>query len=198
MSKVHTFKILVVGDAGVGKSSLLLRFTDDVFNPNLGPTVGVDFKVKICTFNGVSFKLAIWDTAGQERFMALNPAFYRGAQGVLLVYDVTNARSFRKLNHWLEEINRYATHREIVKILVGNKMDMEIDRQVLKSDGESFASTHGMLFLETTATNQACVQLAFEQLIFTIVQKPGLFKQNSTAIVPKKKEKNGFQNCNHC
>ncbi|XP_012588221.1 PREDICTED: ras-related protein Rab-18 isoform X2 [Condylura cristata] len=124
-----TLKILIIGESGVGKSSLLLRFTDDTFDPELAATIGVDFKVKTISVDGNKAKLAIWDTAGQERFRTLTPSYYRGAQGVILVYDVTRRDTFVKLDNWLSELETYCTRNDIVNMLVGNKIDK---RQVQK------------------------------------------------------------------
>ncbi|XP_067397535.1 ras-related protein Rab-18-B-like isoform X3 [Emydura macquarii macquarii] len=118
-----TLKLLVVGDSAVGKSSLLLTFTDETFEPCLNPTIGVDLKVKNMVVEGNPVQLAIWDTAGQERFRTLTPSYYRGAQGVILVYDVTRKDTFTKLMTWLNELETYATRSNIVKMLVGNKID---------------------------------------------------------------------------
>ena len=97
-------KILIIGESGVGKSSLLLRFTDDQFDPDQEATIGVDFKVKVINNNGNKVKLAIWDTAGQERFRTLTPSYYRGAQGAILVYDISSRESFQKVEDWLNEV----------------------------------------------------------------------------------------------
>uniref|UniRef100_A0A4W6BVS6 RAB18B, member RAS oncogene family n=1 Tax=Lates calcarifer TaxID=8187 RepID=A0A4W6BVS6_LATCA len=118
-----TLKLLIIGESGVGKSSLLLRFTDDTFDPEQPATIGVDFKVKTLAIDGNKAKLAIWDTAGQERFRTLTPSYYRGAQGVILVYDVTKRDTFTKLENWLNELETYTTRNDIVKMLVGNKID---------------------------------------------------------------------------
>uniref|UniRef100_A0AAQ5X6R6 RAB18A, member RAS oncogene family n=1 Tax=Amphiprion ocellaris TaxID=80972 RepID=A0AAQ5X6R6_AMPOC len=118
-----TLKILIIGESGVGKSSLLLRFTDDTFDPEQSATIGVDFKVKTISVDGNKAKLAIWDTAGQERFRTLTPSYYRGAQGVILVYDVTRRETFTKLDNWLNELETYCTRNDLVKMLVGNKID---------------------------------------------------------------------------
>ena len=121
----HLFKLLLIGDAGVGKSSMLLRFTDDTFSEQLQSTIGVDFKVKMITVNGKKVKMTIWDTAGQERFRTLTSSYYRGAQGIVLVYDVNRRDTFENLNHWLKEVEAYspAAGRDVVKLLVGNKID---------------------------------------------------------------------------
>jgi Ras-related protein Rab-18 len=122
-----TLKILIIGESGVGKSSLLLRFTDDLFDPSMAATIGVDFKVKTLTVDGNRAKLAIWDTAGQERFRTLTPSYYRGAQGAILVYDATSYDSFRKLDVWLNELDTFANKTDMVKMLVANKIDKVIN-----------------------------------------------------------------------
>ena len=115
-------KVLVVGETGVGKSSLMLRYTDEKFMADILPTVGLDFRVKVMELAGYSVKVSIWDTAGQERFKNISSAYYRGAQGVVLVYDITERRTFQNLDGWLEELDRYGGT-EMVKVVVGNKRD---------------------------------------------------------------------------
>jgi Ras-related protein Rab-18 len=116
-----TFKLLLIGDSGTGKSSLLLRFTDDTWiaPEEVSATIGVDFKVKVVDVDGKRFKLTIWDTAGQERFRTLTSSYYRGAQGVILVYDVSNRASFEHLQLWFTELETYASSKEVIKIIVG-------------------------------------------------------------------------------
>ncbi|KXJ14800.1 ras-related protein Rab-18-B [Exaiptasia diaphana] len=173
-----TLKILIVGESGVGKSSLLLRFTDDTFDPDIGATIGVDFKVKTISVEGNKAKLAIWDTAGQERFRTLTPSYYRGAQGVILVYDTCNIDTFDKLEEWLNEVEMYSTKKDIVKMLVGNKIDKN-NREVDRKQGLQFARRHSMLFIEASARTKEGVQLAFEELVEKIIQTPGLWQTDS-------------------
>ncbi|CAI9729420.1 ras-related protein Rab-18A-like [Octopus vulgaris] len=170
-----TLKILIIGESGVGKSSLLLRFTDDTFDPEQASTIGVDFKVKTLAVDGNKAKLAIWDTAGQERFRTLTPSYYRGAQGVILVYDVCSKQSFSKLDAWLNELETFATKHDLVKMLVGNKIDKE-RREVSKEEGLKFARKHHMLFIEASAKTREGVQCAFEELVEKIIQTPGLWE----------------------
>lgn len=170
----HLFKVLLIGDAGVGKSSMLLRFTDDSFDENLGSTIGVDFKVKVVTAGEKKVKLTLWDTAGQERFRTLTSSYYRGGQGVILVYDVTRPETFENLHQWLEEIETYTPGRgsEIVKLLVGNKIDRK--RAVSRESAESWARQKGMLFLETSAKDNLGVDAAFEEVVQKIIDNPVL------------------------
>ncbi|KAG7319942.1 hypothetical protein KOW79_017085 [Hemibagrus wyckioides] len=172
-----TLKILIIGESGVGKSSLLLRFTDDTFDPELAATIGVDFKVKTIAVDGNRAKLAIWDTAGQERFRTLTPSYYRGAQGVILVYDVTKRDSFTKLENWLNELETYCTRNDLVKMLVGNKIDKD-NREVDRNEGLKFARKHSMLFIEASAKTRDGVQCAFEELVEKILQTPGLWESS--------------------
>ncbi|XP_048416761.1 ras-related protein Rab-18-like isoform X1 [Stegostoma tigrinum] len=170
-----TLKILIIGESGVGKSSLLLRFTDDTFDSEIGSTIGVDFKVKTMKFDDNSIKLAIWDTAGQERFRTLTPSYYRGAQGVILVYDVTRRETFGKLDNWLNELETFSTKHGIVKMLVGNKIDKK-NREVDRSEGLRFARKHSMLFIEASAKTCDGVDCAFEEVVEKILQTPGLWQ----------------------
>ncbi|KDR14057.1 ras-related protein Rab-18-B-like [Zootermopsis nevadensis] len=174
-----TLKILIIGESGVGKSSLLLRFTDDNFDPSEPSTIGADFKAKNITVGNTTVKLAIWDTAGQERFRSLTPSYYRDAQGAILVYDVSNIQTFQKLETWLEELDTYSTKNNIVKMVVGNKIDKG-NREVSRDDGMKFARRHQTLFIESSAKTRDGVQCAFEELVQKIIQTPGLWERIQT------------------
>ncbi|RVE59019.1 hypothetical protein OJAV_G00200090 [Oryzias javanicus] len=173
-----TLKILIIGESGVGKSSLLLRFTEDTFDPEQSATIGVDFKVKTISVDGNKAKLAIWDTAGQERFRTLTPSYYRGAQGVILVYDVTRRETFTKLDNWLNELETYCTRNDLVKMLVGNKIDKE-NHEVDRAEGLKFARKHSTLFIEASAKTKDGVQCAFEELVEKVIQTPGLWQSEN-------------------
>lgn len=166
----HLFKILLIGNSGVGKSSLLLRFTAGKFD-ELSPTIGVDFKVKHILFRGKRIKLTIWDTAGQERFRTLTSTYYRGAQGIILVYDVKRRNTFTDLSDmWLKEVDRFSTNTDCIKMLIGNKVDLEeSSRVVTKKEGIAFARQHGCLFLEASAKTSINVQRCFDELLHKIM-----------------------------
>jgi len=169
-----TFKILIIGDSGCGKSSLMMRFVDGMFDPDISATIGVDFKVKTMCVEGNNVKLAIWDTAGQEKFRTLTPSYYRGAHGVILVYDTSAKSSFLNLDGWRQEIDTYVTKQNAVRMLVGNKID-KTNREVERQDGLNYAKKHAMLFIESSAKTEECVQDAFEELVTKIVQTPELW-----------------------
>ncbi|KAJ1820659.1 Ras- protein Rab-18-B [Coemansia sp. S610] len=176
-----TFKILLVGDSNVGKSSILLRFTDDHFLPpeDTSATIGVDFKVKLYDLGGTRYKLTIWDTAGQERFRTLTSSYYRGAQGVILVYDVCSRESFEHLNNWIDELNTYCSNDDIIKMVIGNKIDKESERQVPRKEGAEYARKHQTLFLECSAKTKIGVQQAVEELVNKIVETPSLWRKST-------------------
>ncbi|VDD87352.1 unnamed protein product [Enterobius vermicularis] len=173
---IATLKILIVGDSGVGKS----RF-DTFISFNAKQFSGVDFRVAHMSVDGNRVKLAIWDTAGQERFRTLTPSYYRGAQGVICVYDVTNRSTFDHLTHWMVEVDTYSTKSDAVKMLVGNKIDMGgLNFKVTREEGLAFAKKHRMLFIEASAKTREGVQCAFEELIEKIIQTPGLWEAERT------------------
>lgn len=153
---------------------MLLRFTDDTFDEALQSTIGVDFKVKMLNARGKRIKLTIWDTAGQERFRTLTSSYYRGAQGIILAYDVTRTETFENLNQWLSEVEVYCPGggNDVVKILVGNKIDME--RFVSRSDADEWARSKGMIFLECSAKTKKGIEEVFQEVVEKILDNPVL------------------------
>ncbi|CAH1453961.1 unnamed protein product [Lactuca virosa] len=179
----YLFKLLLIGDSGVGKSSLLLSFTSANAIEDLSPTIGVDFKVKFVTIDGKKLKLAIWDTAGQERFRTLTSSYYRGAQGVIMVYDVTRRETFTNLSDiWAKEIDMHSTNQDCIKMLVGNKVDKESDRVVTKKEGIEFAREYGCLFIECSAKTRVNVEQCFEELVLKIMDTPSLIAEGSATM----------------
>ncbi|XP_057512449.1 ras-related protein RABC2a-like [Actinidia eriantha] len=197
-----SFKILLIGDSGVGKSSLLVTFISNSVE-DLAPTIGVDFKIKHLTVGGKRLKLTIWDTAGQERFRTLTSSYYRGAQGIILVYDVTRRETFTNLSDvWAKEVDLYSTSQDCVKILVGNKVDRESERVVSREEGIALAKEHGCLFLECSAKTRENVEQCFEELALKIMEVPTLLEEGSTVvkrnILKQKQEYNAHPSGGSC
>lgn len=167
-------KLLIIGESNVGKSSMILRFTEGEFHENMQSTVGMDYKTKQITVDGNTVKLAIWDTAGQERFRTLTPSYYRDGQGAILVYDVTDRLTFLKLETWLDELNTYCNRTDIVKMVVGNKIDLP-NREVTTAEGLQFARRHQTMYIESSAKTEDGIKCSFEELVQKIIQTPGLW-----------------------
>ncbi|KAI0479295.1 P-loop containing nucleoside triphosphate hydrolase protein [Xylariaceae sp. FL0804] len=168
----YLFKLLLIGDSGVGKSCLLLRFADDTYTESYISTIGVDFKIRTIELDGKTVKLQIWDTAGQERFRTITSSYYRGAHGICVVYDVTDMDSFNNVKQWLQEIDRYATE-GVNKLLVGNKSDMSDKKVVEYTVAKEFADSLGIPFLETSAKNASNVEQAFLTMARQIKERMG-------------------------
>lgn len=153
------FKLLIIGDSGVGKSSLLIRFSDNMFNGSYITTIGVDFKIRTVVLNGHRVKLQIWDTAGQERFRTITSTYYRGTHGVIIVYDVTNGESFANVKRWLSEIEHNCD--VVNKVLVGNKNDHPERKVVITEDAQRFAHQMDIQLFETSAKDNINVEEMF-------------------------------------
>ncbi|KAF2084400.1 ras-domain-containing protein [Saccharata proteae CBS 121410] len=179
----YLFKLLLIGDSGVGKSCLLLRFADDTYTESYISTIGVDFKIRTIELDGKTVKLQIWDTAGQERFRTITSSYYRGAHGICVVYDVTDMDSFNNVKQWLQEIDRYATE-GVNKLLVGNKSDMADKKVVEYSVAKEFADSLGIPFLETSAKNASNVEQAFLTMARQIKERMGTTTVNNKPTVP--------------
>lgn len=161
MNYAYLFKYIIIGDTGVGKSCLLLQFTDKRFQPVHDLTIGVEFGARMITIDKQLIKLQIWDTAGQESFRSITRSYYRGAAGALLVYDITRRDTFNHLTQWLKEARQNSSHQDMVIMLIGNKSDLDHRRQVTQKEGQQFAEQNGLIFLETSAKTAANVNEAF-------------------------------------
>jgi Ras-related protein Rab-8A len=156
-------KLLTIGDSGVGKTNLLIRFTDESFSPSFITTIGIDFRSKFSLIDGRRIKINIWDTAGQDRFKTITQAYYKGADGVMLVYDVTDEKSFLSIKSWMKSLDNYADD-SIKKILVANKCDLVKDRKVASSRGIDLAKEYGIPYFECSAKSGEGVAEAFDTL----------------------------------
>ena len=168
----QVIKIVITGDSGVGKTNLMNRYVNDLYNEKQNPTVGLDFALKECLIGGQNVKCQIWDTAGQEKMKAIASAYYRNANGAVLVFDIANKDSFKKIDYWLNEL-RENVPEHISIILLGNKCDLEEKRQVAQEEAKAYAVSNGFFYLEVSAkTNENdCVTTAFDQLIAEILRK---------------------------
>jgi len=160
MNDRYLYKVLLIGDTGVGKSCLLLRFVDDTFTEGYISTIGVDFKIKTFNHDGHVIKLQIWDTAGQERFRTITSSYYRGAHGIIIVFDLTDQQTFDHVQLWTREITRYCS--TVEKLLIGNKCDQE--RQVDPQRIQKFVESTKIQYLEASAKQSINVAQAFETL----------------------------------
>mmetsp|Transcript_81257 Transcript_81257/g.252187 ORF Transcript_81257/g.252187 Transcript_81257/m.252187 type:complete len:218 (-) Transcript_81257:16-669(-) len=176
----HLFKLVLIGDSGAGKSSLLLRFADDTFTESYITTIGVDFRFKTIAIGKKSVKLQIWDTAGQERFRTITSAYYRGADAIVLVYDVTDRESFQHVDDWLADINRYV-NQSTVKVLVGNKTDLEGERQVTTDEARKKAESLGLALLEASAKDSTNVEAAFQMISSELIARREQMGAQATA-----------------
>ncbi|XP_072979171.1 ras-related protein RABA5e-like [Typha angustifolia] len=160
----YLFKVVIIGDSAVGKSNLLSRYARNEFNLHSKATIGVEFQTQSMEIDGKEVKAQIWDTAGQERFRAVTSAYYRGAVGALVVYDISRRTTFDSVSRWLQELS---THSEttIARMLVGNKCDLENIRDVSVEEGKNLAEAEGLFFIETSALDSTNVKKAFEIVI---------------------------------
>ncbi|XP_076906774.1 ras-related protein RABA2a [Bidens hawaiensis] len=190
----YLFKVVLIGDSGVGKSNLLSRFTRNEFCLESKSTIGVEFATRTLQVEGRTIKAQIWDTAGQERYRAITSAYYRGALGALLVYDVTKPTTFENISRWLKELRDHADA-NIVIMLIGNKTDLKHLRAVAVEDAQSFAEREGLSFIETSALEAVNVEKSFQTIlgeIYRIISKksisagepgPASVKQGETLVV---------------
>lgn len=169
---LYQFRLIVIGDSTVGKSCLIRRFTEGRFPPASDPTVGVDFFSRLVEIEaGKRVKLQIWDTAGQERFRSITRAYYRNSVGGLLLFDVTNRRSFLNVRAWLAEAEAQSGPQRAVLVLVGHKCDLEGRRRVTRGEAEAEAAAHGLRYVETSARDAVNVEAAFAGLARDIYER---------------------------
>ncbi|XP_070822777.1 RAB11a, member RAS oncogene family, like [Chaetodon auriga] len=182
----YLFKVVLIGDSGVGKSNLLSRFTRNEFNLESKSTIGVEFATRSIQVEGKTVKAQIWDTAGQERYRAITSAYYRGAVGALLVYDIAKHLTYENAERWLKELQDHADS-NIVIMLVGNKSDLRHLRAVPTDEAKAFAEKHGLSFLETSALDSSNVELAFHTIltaIYNIVSQRQMSGRNDSDFSP--------------
>ncbi|XP_060747840.1 RAB3D, member RAS oncogene family, b isoform X1 [Tachysurus vachellii] len=185
----YMFKLLIIGNSSVGKTSFLFRYADDSFTSAFVSTVGIDFKVKTVFRNNKRIKLQIWDTAGQERYRTITTAYYRGAMGFLLMYDITNQDSFNAVQDWATQIKTYSWDNAQV-ILVGNKCDLEDDRLIPAENSQRLADELGFQFFEASAKDNINVKQVFERLVDVICEKMNETVENDGGPLSSLKDSN--------
>ena len=190
----NIFKIITIGESGVGKTCILRRFVEDKFLKNHLATIGIDFKTKTLNINNQEIKLKIWDTAGQERFRNITTQYYKGADGIVLVYDVTDEASFDKIKDWMDQILSNTNKDEICLILLGNKCDIE-KRSISYEQGKTLANELQVNFFETSAQTGQNIKDAFETLTADIMKKKKIGGDNNNIDLKKNKKKKDSDCC---
>jgi Ras-related protein Rab-1A len=179
----YLFKILLIGDSSVGKTSILLRYTDNKFIGEFQATIGVDFKVATKNIDNKVLKLQLWDTAGQDRFKNIVSTYYRGAQGIFIVFDVTNRVSFTNVSKWYQETINFLPETTI-KLLIGNKCDLGLPfRLVTEEEALNLAKKLGIEYIETSAKSSSNVSIIFDKMAASILTR--VYSNPSIAIHPK-------------
>ncbi len=160
----YLFKVLLLGDSDVGKSSLILRYTEETFNSKLVNSIGVDFKMKKKEIDGKVIKVQIWDTAGHERFRSITYSYYRGANAIIIVFDLSDKKSFISITEWLKQIEKHAKE-NVFKFLVGNKSDLVEERKVTYEEAKQYADEHELPYIETSAKEGININELFDSSI---------------------------------
>ena len=191
-----TFKILTIGESGVGKTCILRRFVENKFLKSHLATIGIDFRTKVLHVYGKDIKLKIWDTAGQERYHNITSQIYKGADGIILVFDVNEEISFTKIKDWIEQIKSNVSQEEISLILLGNKCDIE-ERAISKEQGQEMANSLNLKYYETSALNGTGINEAFEGLTKEIMKKKKVINSDGRTIslTSTQKAKNQKKGC---
>ena len=177
----YIFKIVLIGDTCVGKSCILVRFSDDVFVENYVTTIGVDFRFKTMIVKNKIAKIQIWDTAGQERYRSITTAYYRGAAAIIICCDSTNKESFYNINNWIEEISKY-TDKDVDKLVLINKCDLVQERQIDKNEISKFEKEVGIKIMEVSAKTGNGIDKAFEYIIEKLIDKNEKKNNNSMTL----------------
>ena len=189
----YIFKIVLIGDTCVGKSCILVRFSDDVFVENYVTTIGVDFRFKTMIVKNKIAKIQIWDTAGQERYRSITTAYYRGAAAIIICCDSTNKESFYNINNWIEEISKY-TDKDVDKIVLMNKCDLVEERQIEKNEIAKFEKDNGIKIMEVSAKTGNGIDKAFEYIIEKLIDNHEK-KNNSSMTLQSGNVNNNKQGC---
>ena len=176
----YIFKLVLIGDTCVGKSCILVRFSDDIFNDNYVTTIGVDFRFKTMVVKNKVAKIQIWDTAGQERYRSITTAYYRGAAAIIICCDCTNNESFVNVKNWIEEIGKYTDENSVDKIDFMNKCDLIEERSIKKDEIEKFEKENGIKVLEVSAKTGEGIDNAFEYIIGKLIDKNEKKNNNNT------------------
>lgn len=187
-------KLVVLGDTGVGKSSLVLRFVNNIFKPYSESTIGAAFMSKVINVDGAPVKYQIWDTAGQEKYHSLAPMYYRGAAAAIVVYSITDAASFGTLKSWVNELHQHGPE-DIVIAVAGNKCDMEDKRAIASKDAEAYAKSINALFMETSAKADVNVQELFQNISKRLPEAGGGFEDDDDPVVDMRKQPNQKSGC---
>lgn len=166
----HLFKIILLGDSAVGKTSILFRFSENTYNADFHSTIGVDFRVSLQKYQEKTIKLQLWDTAGQERFRNIVSSYYRVAHAALFIFDITNLSSFENIAMWIGESENFLKD-DIPKFLIGNKADLKENRAVTSEKANSFAQKLSMVYLESSAKTSLNINLIFEEITKVLVEK---------------------------
>ena len=190
------YKVLILGDSSVGKTCFLLKYTDRVFNEVYMSTIGLDYRLKTLTLkNGKKVKLQIWDTAGQDRFRTITKNYYKGANGIILIYDVTNTETYDNVENWISQIKEEASP-NVVIYLVGNKVDMEDKRKVSTEEGQKIADDNNLPFIETSAKSDININETFDNLVEKMDSVfSNLEKKDSVAISGNSLNKENKKKC---
>ena len=165
----HILKVVIIGDSGVGKSCILLRYVDELFTESFIVTIGVDFKFKTIDIDDKKVKIQIWDTAGQERFRSITTAYYRGADCLIIVYDITNRETFNNVEKWIKDARNYIKH-DIPIVIVGNKSDRD-DRIVSFEELKNFSKEHNTLYIECSAKTGNHIEILFNDIAKELILK---------------------------